>query len=421
MEVFTCPARFIVLAAGRRFGKTKLAHARAITSSLSEENERRLPVYIVAPTQAQAKVLYWQPLIDALYPLIKTVNVNEGLIYLHNKVMIGVKGSDRPDTLRGVGLFDLILDENADMKPDVWESILRPALSDVRGRALFIGTPKGRNHFYDNYQRGKRGEDPEWASFHFTSYDNPYLPEGEIEAARRTLSSAAFRQEYMASFEQGGGSVFKPEWIKFQDEAPKDKNGKECEGTWHVTADLAGFADIVQAKGYQQKRLDKSAIAVVKVLDDGRWWVRDIILGRWNTEETARRIVDAVDSCQATRVGIEKGTTFNAVGPYLRAEAAKRKIPLHVEALQHGNQAKYDRITWALQGRLEHGQIIFRRAAWNSEIEDQLLNFPSKMVHDDGIEALAYVAQLAQNQLFEGFASMSDEPYWEPTDADVGI
>ena len=420
MQVFADPTRFIVLVAGRRFGKTQLARVRAITSALSPANERRLPVFIVAPTQAQAKVLYWQSLLDALHPLVKSVNVNEGLIYLQNGVLIGVKGSDRPDALRGVGLYDLVLDEHADMKADVWESILRPALSDVRGRALFIGTPKGRNHFYDLYARGKTGEHEEWRSFHFTSYDNPFLSREEIEAARRSMSSAAFRREYLAQFDIGGEAVFKSEWIKYVDQEPVDAAGKEVPGDWYVAADLAGFASVVEVKGYRQNRLDHTGIAVVKVLDDGRWYVRDVHLGRWDVMETARRIVDAVESCKSVRVGIERGTTFNAVGPYLRDAAMARGVPLNPVALSHDNRSKYDRIVWALQGRFEHGNVLLRRAAWNAEFEDQLLNFPSRMVHDDGVEALAYIAQLAENQMYGRFTQTVDEPYWQPVDIDLG-
>jgi predicted phage terminase large subunit-like protein len=187
--------------------------------------------------------------------------------------------------------------------------------------------------------------------------------------------------------------------------------------------DLSGFAEVQKAVGYRQKRLDKTAIAVVKILDDERWWVRDLYLGRWGVEETARRIVDAVESCRTMNLGIEKGALYQAVAPYLKAEAAKRKPPimLAVEPLSHENRSKIERIGWALQGRMEHGKIIFRPSAEMKEVKDQFLNFPSALVHDDAPDALAYIAQLAEGRVFSQFAEVADNNYWEPADSLVGL
>jgi phage terminase large subunit-like protein len=310
----------------------------------------------------------------------------------------------------------------------------------VKGTAGFIGTPKGRNHFHDLWIEaggdgayrgpgtglradGTRPDAKEWGAFHYTSLDNPFLDPAEIENARRTMSASAFRQEFLASFETGAADSFKKEWFHYSAEEPKDKDGKVIPGEWYVTVDLSGFAEIQKAVGYRQRRLDKTAIAVVKVLDDGRWWVRDLYLGRWGVEETARRIVDAVDSCKTMNLGIEKGALYQAVAPYLKAEAAKRKPPimLAVEPLSHENKSKAERIGWALQGRMEHGQILFRPGPHMREVEDQFLNFPSVLVHDDALDALAYIAQLAEGRVFSQFAQVADSNYWEPSDATVGL
>lgn len=429
MKVFTDTTRFRVVAAGRRFGKTRLAISEAVCAALDPRNDQKKPVFIVAPVATQAKTLYWQPLIDAFGPLVKGVNVNEGMIHLQNGVLVRVTGSDRPETLLGVGLYFVVIDEYADIKPMVWDTILRPTLSDVRGRAMFIGSPRGRNHFYDQFRRGGGDgatAEPDWKSFHFTTLDNPFIPKDEIEAARRDMSSATFRREYLASFEVGGTDIFKEEWIKIADEPPKraakamNSKLEEIPGQYFVAVDLAGFADVAVAEGYRQKRLDQTAIAVVKIDDDKNWWVKDIHLGRWGVDETARRIVDAVEKSKATALGIEKGALYNAVEPKIRTEAAKRRLTVRAQPLSHENKSKADRIVWALQGPMEHGRIIFRRADWNRDIKDQLLNFPSSLVHDDGIEALAYVDQLAQHHLFNAFADAPDEPYWEPTDSVIG-
>ncbi len=126
--------------------------------------------------------------------LASGANIGKGIVEIDDELIHidSVDRSDRPDTMRGVGLAYVVIDEYADMKPQVFEQILRPALSDVKGGALFIGTPKGRNHFYELYQMAQRGEDEDWSSFHFTSFDNPLLDPKEIEAAKKSMSSFSF-------------------------------------------------------------------------------------------------------------------------------------------------------------------------------------------------------------------------------------
>ncbi len=120
---------------------------------------------------------------------------------LVNGAQISLKGADRPETMRGVSLKFVVLDEYGDMRPNVFEQILRPALADLKGKALFIGTPMGRNHFYDLYQYGLEDKDEDYKSWHFTSFDNPLLDPKEIETAKKSMSSFAFRTEFLASFE----------------------------------------------------------------------------------------------------------------------------------------------------------------------------------------------------------------------------
>src|SRR3990167_4133621 len=178
MQVFRDSTRFRVLAAGRRFGKSHLAIAEASCAALDPANILRQSVFLIAPTQPQAKMIYWRHLIDKLHAVIVNTNVNEGLVTLQSGVMVGVKGADNPDALRGPGLWAAILDEYASMKPYVWGEIIRPALADSSGRAMFIGTPAGRNHFYDMFVDASRGDDVEWKAWHYESIENPFLPAG---------------------------------------------------------------------------------------------------------------------------------------------------------------------------------------------------------------------------------------------------
>ena len=399
-EVFEDGSRFKVIAAGRRTGKSRLAAWKLIIEGLQCT---RGHVFYVAPTQGQARDIMWQTLLEVGSPVISSSHINNLQIKLVNGATIALKGADRPETMRGVSLSFLCMDEYADMKPEVWEQILRPALADQKGDAMFIGTPMGRNHFYDLFQYASISEDEQWKGWHFTSYDNPLLDEEEINAAKKSMSAFSFRQEFMASFEAAGGELFKEEHIKFCEEEPD-------EGQFYIAVDLAGFAD-VQTATTKTNRLDQTSIAVVKAGTEG-WWVADIIHGRWGVEKTARKIFDAVRDYQPVAVGIEKGALKNAVYPYLNDIMKSNQRFFRVEELTHGNKRKIDRIVWALQGRFEHGKITLNKGDWNTEFLDELFQFPNKLVHDDLIDSLAYIDQLAQ----VAYAIDYEEEEYELTD-----
>ena len=383
-KVWNDPIRFQVIAAGRRTGKSRLAAWKLIIEGLTSTKGS---VFYVAPTQGQARDIMWDMLLELGHSVIASSHVNNLQIKLVNGATIALKGADRPETMRGVSLKFLVMDEYADMKPEVWEQILRPALADQKGSAMFIGTPMGRNHFYDLYQYACISEDETFGGYHFTSYDNPLLDPNEIEAAKKSMSTFSFRQEFMASFEAQGSELFKEDYIKFDEEEPKG-------GEFYIAVDLAGFAD-VQKVTTKTKRLDQTAISVVKASEDG-WWVANIIHGRWGVEETARRIFEAVRDYKPIAVGIEKGALKNAVYPYLNDQMKKHQRFFRIEELTHGNKKKIDRIVWALQGRFEHGTITLNKGPWNSQFLDELFQFPNPLVHDDLIDSLAYVDQLAK-------------------------
>lgn len=382
-EVYNNPARFKVVAAGRRCGKSYLAAWTLLINAL--QSNKGWTIY-VAPTQNQARQILWRQLLEIAHPVIKKSHINNLDIELINGQTIGLRGSDRPDTMRGLSLNYVVLDEYADMKPEVFEEILRPALSDLEGPALFIGTPKGRNHFYDLYKYGQLADDPEWSSFHFTSYDNPFLKKEEINAAKRSMSSYAFRQEFMASFESKGSEMFKEDWVQFGEE-PED-------GEYYVAIDLAGFEEVGKKKS-KNTRLDETAIAVVKVSHNG-WFVKDIIHGRWDLGQTATKIFNVVRDYRPVSVGIERGIAKQAVMSPLMDLMKQYSRFFRVEELTHGNKKKTDRIMWALQGRFENGVVTLNKGSWNERFLDQLFQFPDPLTHDDLIDALAYIDQLAK-------------------------
>ena len=201
------------------------------------------------------------------------------------------------------------------------------------------------------------------------------------------MSSYAFRQEFEASFEALGSEIFQENWVEFADE-PKD-------GDYYIAVDLAGFADVAHMNTGKAKKLDQTAISIVKVNQQG-WHVKEIRHGRWNIKKTAAKIFDAVAKYRPISIGIEKGALKNAVMPYLTDLMKANSRYFRVEELTHGNQKKTDRIVWALQGRFENGQITLEKGDWNTEFCDELFQFPNPMVHDDLIDSLAYIDQIAQ-------------------------
>ncbi len=402
-EVMKDDARFRVIAAGRRTGKSHLAAVSLILNALTEQKGK---VFYVAPTQGQARDVMWSTIYDIAGDIIEKSHVNNLEITLAGGNTIYLKGADRPDTLRGVSLKHLVMDELAFMKPDVWESILRPALADRKGSAIFIGTPEGRNHFYDLFIGGRTW--PDWNSFHFTSFDNPLVDPAEIEHARQTLPSFSFQQEFMASFDARTSGFFDPDNFLFYETT-------KAEGEYYVSVDLAGFKNAGQRRA---RKRDNSAIAITKVTPDGHWYVEDIDYGQWSLDETVKHIFAAVEKYKPRRVGIEKGIAQQAVMSPLQDEMRRKSRLFVIDLLTHGNQKKTDRIAWALAGRFENGLIHLKKADWNDRLIDEAANFPSALVHDDLLDALSYCDQIAQVAYLDGI-ELQDE--WEPQDAVAGF
>jgi predicted phage terminase large subunit-like protein len=389
-EVWQDNTRFKVIAAGRRCGKSRYAAYKLFIEALQSDKGH---IFYVAQTQGQAR------------------DVNNLQLTLINGSTISLKGSDRPDTMRGVSLKFVVLDEYAGMKPSVWEEVLRPALADQKGGAVFIGTPTGRNHFWELMQYAELSNDPDWKAWHLTSFDNPLLDPKEIEAAKKSMSSFAFRQEFLAKFEAKDSELFREDWLKFKEEPLR----KPLAGDYYIACDLAGFEQV--GGSTRKSRLDETAIAVVCVDAEGDWFVHEIIHGRWDLNETARKIFEAVASYKPLSVGIERGIAQQAVMSPLQDLQRQRNRYFRVDLLSHGNKKKTDRIVWALQGRMENKRVTLNVGDWNSAFMDQLFQFPSPLTHDDLIDSLAYIDQMAEVAYP---SSLDDLDGWAPIDNDTG-
>jgi hypothetical protein len=307
---------------------------------------------------------------------------------LINGRRIYLKGADRPDSLRGRGISHMVIDEFDAMKSNIWDLVLMPTLADVEGKALFIGTPAPGGELKDFYERGQSDEYPEWESWRFGSLDNPTLPRGEIELLRRTLSDAAFRQEIEADPDAAGGGALDVSCMKYAPKSPQT-------GIRVMTVDLAGFTDDMSmlGTGKVKNRNDESAIACVEISPAG-WFVHRILHGHWGVRETALRIIQASIQFRPQLLGIERGALMQAVGPYLTDMMKQYNVFPNIQPLSHGKVNKTDRIIWALQGRLEHGQLIFNSEEDWKHFKNQARAFPHPYVHDDLLDALAYADQI---------------------------
>jgi phage terminase large subunit len=188
--------RFSVAVCHRRFGKTVAAINQIIKAAVlcGRDNPRYA---VVCPTYTQAKRVAWDYVTQYTRPLDPKVNISELRVDFMGR-RISLYGADNPDSLRGIYLDGVVLDEVGDMNPKIWNEILRPSLADSNGWALFIGTPKGQNHFKELRDRAETEGD--WALLEFKASETNILPETELAAARKEMGDDKYFQEFECSF-----------------------------------------------------------------------------------------------------------------------------------------------------------------------------------------------------------------------------
>jgi PBSX family phage terminase large subunit len=236
----------------------------------------------IAPTYQQARDIAWEMLKKELQPII--IKENESRLELKIRTqdkeesVVQLRGWESIETLRGQQLNFLVIDEVAMMRNfwTNWQEVIRPTLTDTKGEVMFISTPQGFNHFYDLYNL--QDSDKDYKSFHFSSYDNPFLPVDELDKAKQELTEDRFAQEYLADFRKTEGLVYK--------EFDRERHLFEEPGF-----DGEAFAVTKTIGGVDFGFTNPAAVYTIKKDRDSNYWITD----EWyKTEQTDAQIADYV-------------------------------------------------------------------------------------------------------------------------------
>lgn len=320
--------------------------------------------------------------------------------------------TENPDAFAGAHNDDgemSLFDEASGIPDVIWDVQEGVFTEDIPDRFWFAFSNPRRSigTFFECF------DNPLWKSRNINSLD--------VEGINKTTFhniinkhgkySDAANIEVYGQFPTDGENVFKQAWLKY---------GPEPEyGDYYIAIDLAGFEEVKDDS--KKAWLDDSAIAVVKVTQDGKWWVKKIEHGRWDVRECAVRIIKAIKDHRPMCVGIENGALKRAVMPYLTDLMRKHNVNVHIEPLQAGKNSKASRVIYAIQGMFEHGRIVLNeKEDWKKFIH-QYLMFPNKKAHDDLMDALAYISHLSVTTYMTAEESGDNGQDWKPVDLVAGI
>jgi hypothetical protein len=356
-EIIKSDKRFIVVNAGRRFGKSVISQTIAILSAINGKQ-----VAYITPTFLLSK-LFFRVMSMRIPDQISEKNKSDLEFKFVSGGTIRFFTGERLDNLRGSSFDWVIIDETAfinDLEKG-WTEAIRPTLTDRKGRAVFISTPRGNNYF--KALSMKCANDPEWEYFHFTSYDNPYIDNSEIDSAKRELPEVVFNQEYLGIFSENSANPFGSQSIA-RCVAPITSNPVKCYGI-----DLAKYSDWTAIIG-----LDMA----------GNVCYFDRFQADWNTTSAKIMALPRAPICiDATGVG-------DPVAEKLQREG------LDVEAFKFTSQSKQD-IMMGLQMAIQQEKIHFPDGPIREELDIFEFQYGSHGIkygaptgfHDDCVCSLA--------------------------------
>ena len=386
MKVAQSEARWKILCAGRRFGKTRLGVQLCMEVALKGGR-----AWWVAPTFSIARV-GWRDIAASAKSFPKEIEPKVSLanmqIDLANGGSIAVRSADNPQRLRGEGLDFLVMDEAAFVKPEVWQEVLRPTLTERKGSALFISTPIGRdNWFFDLWETAEDGDN--WERFRFATTDNPMIDPEEVDAAQKEVGSIVFAQEYLAEFVDAGQGMLKPEWMNYYIIVPDNAGNLKCvvDGSEYYLNSLPKYG-VVDLATTTNKDSDYTVITSFAQTPDNRLLVLDMVRQKMEGPDIIPAIKRAIAKNKLQYVGIERqGFQTTIIQMAQRAGIRVRNL-----------KSDKDKVTRALplSARLESGDIYLQRDThWLPEVERELMTFPAG-AHDDIIDTMAYGVQMLQ-------------------------
>lgn len=383
MEVVKNMKRFTVLSAGRRWGKTKLGVWLCL--KYAWEGKR---AWWIAPSYSMTNEA-WADLRSIGIEYGIKVKEAERTIVTATGGSVQVRSADDPMKLRGAGLDFVVLDECAFMKPQTWAEVIRPALTEKKGSAFFISTPKGYNFFEKLYAEANMLDD--WVRFTYPTITNPIIDPAELEMAKQEIGSFLYAQEYEAQFIEASGGLFKADWFdhyKIEErigiDEEKNENteiiykykDKECR-----LEDCRRYATVDLATSTKQSA-DFTVITSVAITPEGKILILDIDRRRLEAPDLLPLLQRKVEQFDLAYVGIERA------GYQLAFIQMAKREGLVVKSLK----ADRDKVSRAypLIARMEAGDIFFpKNSTWFADVQTELLRFP-EAEHDDIVDSLAY-------------------------------
>lgn len=369
-------SRFKIVCAGRRWGKSIAGLVSVVRGHGPKKGHFRGAVdggtiWWVAPTYGIAMDI-WRYLKRALWESWDDKSELEKRIVLPNGGSVTVKSSDNPDSLRGIGLDGIVMDEAAFIKEEAWTEAIRPALSDKQGWGMFISTPNGLNWYYDMFRNAEHRDG--WERWHLPTAQNPIIPQEEIELAKIDIGSQKFAQEYLADFIKSTGGKFDRTWFNIVEAAPEHL---VCSRFWDLAATLPRVGT------------DPDYTAGVKLgkAVDGRLYVLDVARIR-ESPGSVERLIRATAEMDGvgTYIGIEQepgSSGVNTVDHYVR-----RILQGYVVKGYKTTGSKEARAN-PIAAQAEAKNLYLVRGPWLEAFIAELEVFPSKGVHDDQVDALS--------------------------------
>ena len=398
IDVAKSNARFKVLVAGRRWGKTRLGVWLCIAKAMQGNK-----TWWVAPTYSMANE-GWKEIRRLGIDYGVVVKEGEKTIYTPTGGYVTVRTADNPDRLRGAGLDFIVLDECAYIKEETWKEVLRPTLTERQGGALFISTPRGYNWFSRIFDEAENQDD--WERWQKPTNTNPLVPLDELDIAKKEIGSFLYSQEYEAQFIEQTGGLFKPEWFKYyKKNVYQDYNEKgylETKVMYLFDNKQVNHNDLriittVDLATSTKESADFTVVCTLGIDKNQNVFVLDLIRRKMEAPDVLKLLEAVYEKWLPSVIGVESAGYQLAL-----IQMAKRQTSLPIVKLK-ADRDKFSRAL-PLSAKMESGIVYYpNESVWYSDLEKEMLQFPAGE-HDDQVDALAYgILQTSTRDKFRAY------------------